>query len=716
MKRKRRVITALKKHAGMEVIMKELEEITKDTENYQERLHFAVERIREIYAENTGEDATVKIHGKGFPDYFAKVSAFLLEVFDFYEKNQRGAFSQFSLEEWKSLNHSLYQDVIDNHYENSYANPDYSVKILGEEFGQILASLYTELRSNIVYAFENRLFYLTTTYELFIEIYNILEQPDASYEEVRSAIYYYFFDYADVTVEDNLHDTFDPARSFATDIICSSDFTDLRYLYRFGEYISENELEMAAYLNSLSEKEIHDMAFTFTDGYRRGFDLYRIDLSRKKTVNLRYRLGMERMIREVIRQLKELGLTPIIYRAGVSISRRNPRGKVGFHGASPNKQYEYDHRMDDAIFFDKAYAERKLALQKQTLESIKDLCRDFAGPAVVENFGETPFNPLDKENAYRYSEKQQRQKVEFQSANGLLLNEFVPGEQTSFSIIAYPLPEIGEHFPEIFHETIRVNTLNQQEYLEIQNHIIHALDQGEYVTITGRGENRTDLTVALTAIENPEKETKFENCLADVNIPLGEVFTTPRLKGTHGLLHVTKVYLNDLEYHDFSLTFTEGLVSDYHCSNFPTEEENKKYILENVLFHHKTLPMGEFAIGTNTTAYTMGKKYHTSHLLPILIAEKTGPHFAVGDTCFSHEEDLVTYNPDGKQMIAKENDFSRLRHTDSKKAYFNCHTDVTIPYDELGDIVVHTVTGEQIPIIQEGRFVLPGTEQLNQVL
>ena len=32
-------------------------------------------------------------------------------------------------------------------------------------------------------------------------------------------------------------------------------------------------------------------------------------------------------------------------------------------------------------------------------------------------------------------------------------------------------------------------------------------------------------------INNPDKETVFENCLADVNIPLGEVFTSPVLKG-----------------------------------------------------------------------------------------------------------------------------------------------------------------------------------------
>lgn len=372
--------------------------------------------------------------------------------------------------------------------------------------------------------------------------------------------------------------------------------------------------------------------------------------------------------------------------------------------------------MDDAIFFDKAYADRRLQEQKLALEAIKELCADFAGPAVIETFGEEPFNPIEKKEALHYSKKQQKWKLELQSALGILSNEYIPGDQTSFSIISYPLPEIGENYTEIFRETIRVNTLDQEEYLAIQSKIIDALDLGEFVTVTGRCGNRTQMTISLTPMEHPDRETRFENCLADVNIPLGEVFTSPQLSGTEGVLHVKRVFLNDLEYHDLTLFFKDGVITDYTCSNFDAETENKDYIKANVLFHHETLPMGEFAIGTNTTAYAMGKKYGISHLLPILIAEKTGPHFAVGDTCFSHEEELITYNPDHKQMIAKENDFSRLRHTDSQRAYFNCHTDITIPYDELGDICVHTKKGQVIPIIRQGRFVLAGTEALNALL
>ena len=49
--------------------------------------------------------------------------------------------------------------------------------------------------------------------------------------------------------------------------------------------------------------------------------------------------------------------------------------------------------------------------------------------------------------------------------------------------------------------------------------------------------------------------------------------------------------------------------------------------------------------------------------------------------------------------------------------YFSCsvilHTDITIPYDELGSIVAYAYDGTAYPIIESGRFVLAGTEELN---
>ncbi|MCD8300305.1 MAG: leucyl aminopeptidase, partial [Clostridiales bacterium] len=101
---------------------------------------------------------------------------------------------------------------------------------------------------------------------------------------------------------------------------------------------------------------------------------------------------------------------------------------------------------------------------------------------------------------------------------------------------------------------------------------------------------------------------------------------------------------------------------------------------------------------------------------PILIAEKTGPHFAVGDTCYSHEEDVVTKNPDGKKIIARENEISAKRKEDPAGAYFNCHMDITIPYAELGAITAIHPDGTETDIIRDGLFRIKGAEELNTPL
>ena len=372
------------------------------------------------------------------------------------------------------------------------------------------------------------------------------------------------------------------------------------------------------------------------------------------------------------------------------------------------------HKEDAALYLDRKLAERRLSVLHAAYEEYKELAAVHAGPAVMEIFGERPFLPKSCSEALRLSEKQQELSVWYNNEAGQLVNRYIPGDERSFTIIAWPIPEIGENFEEIFAETVKINNLDYRLYQGIQQKLIDALDQGAYVHIKGAGKNRTDMKVQLWSVENPEKETIFENCVADVNIPVGEVFTSPKLTGTEGTLHVSEVYLNDLKYLDLELTFQDGRVASYSCANFEEEEENRKYIRNNVLFNHETLPLGEFAIGTNTTAYMVAGKYGIASKLPILIAEKMGPHFAVGDTCFSWSEDNPTYNPDGKRIIAKDNECSILRKEDVSKAYFNCHTDITIPYDELESIRVVRADGSGITLIENGRFVLPGTEELNR--
>ena len=687
-----------------------IREIQKEkNEKYEERHVLAVGRLRGIVSEETVPEQ--------YLSYFQDVAIFLLELENVRRKVENGEWARYSVEEMESLNEILYSDVLGEHYGSSYANPAYAAEKLGLEMGQLMSMLYAEMRSGIPYSFENRVDYLTILFELFIEVYNSFESDTVPEpKEIRDILYWYASDYCDVFLADRIMEQIDPTYSFAVDIIENADFDNDRYLYGFGEYITENELGTARHLRTLPEETLRKMADVYTEGYRIGFINTGKDLSKKSVVNIRYSLGFEKVIRIAIENFRKMGLKPVIYRAASSVITKREHHKIGYYGAVPNWQYEYDHRQDQALFMDKRYIERRLEVARTVYEQHKDQAAQFAGPAVMETFGEKPFSPKAVPEAPSYNEEQKKLAVSYDSRSGQLTNEYIKGEERSFTIVAYPVPEIGEKYPEIFDEVIRINTLDAKLYEKVQQTMIDALDQGEYVHVKGKGENRTDIKVKLYHLNDPEKETIFENCVADVNIPVGEVFTSPVLEGTSGVLHVSRVYLEGLQYTDLELTFEDGKVTDYRCGNFDDPEEGRRYIADNVLKGHQSLPLGEFAIGTNTTAYVAGKKYGIEDKMPILIAEKTGPHFAVGDTCYSWSEDIRVYNPNGKEIVAKDNSVSLNRKEDVSKAYFNCHTDITIPYEELEEISVVTKDGKHIILIKDGRFVLPGTEVLNKPL
>lgn len=673
----------------------------------KERWLLAKERIEEI-AREPEIDGTLGI-------YFQKTADFLMLMQKAWEKTESGTLKHASLEELKVWNQTLYEDIAGDAYQRSFANPSYAVAELGETYGQILSFVYAELRGMIVYAYEQRAEEMLIYMELFLQLHSAFcteELPTK--EELLQDVYWFISDNSDISVTRRIREQLDPSLSFFRDIIMEADLEDLRYLYQFGEYITDTEIQTSQYLNTLPLEEIEKIASVFTEGYRIGFLVNQKPLYKKKTVNIRYCIGFERIIRQAVINFQKMGLESILYRAAVSRVNMREANRIGCYGTSANRQYEYDHKGDAALFMDKAFVERKLGVLRTAYETYKELAEVHAGPAVMEVFGEKPFEPEGKAEALKLNKKQQENQVLLNSRAGQITNEYIKGEERSFTIIAFPVPDIGERFPEIFADTVKLNTLDYKTWQKIQQKMIDVLDTGTYVRIKGSNGNQTDLLVALKSMEDPLHETVFENCVADVNIPVGEVFTSPKLKGTKGVLHVGGVYLDGLYYKDLRLTFCDGMITEYTCANYQEEEENKRYLRENVLFHHKTLPMGEFAIGTNTTAYMMGKKYGIAGRLPILIAEKMGPHFAVGDTCFSWEEDVVTCNPDGKKMIAKENECSMVRKEDVEKAYFNCHTDITIPYDELGEIVVLHKDGTETAIIQEGRFVLEGTAYLNR--
>ena len=673
--------------------MKYQEYIGEIKEELGERLELVMLRLSSMAKE--------EVLAEPYAHYFKTISEYTLELYQIWGDVQEGTFDKYSEAKLKLLNQKLNAPFLPEAYESSYANPPYAVKTLGKEYGQMLAMVFARLKQDTREVFAGNCRYLCYYAELIVELYNYFEDMDElSPKMIQECIYSFMHDYSEIFTEDSVERLLNPDYDFDTRILMNADLTNTAYLYQYGLFVGENERKSSAFLNTFSDDEVQAMADTYTEGYRIGFEVCNKDITKKSVVEIRYPIGFERMIRVAV----------------CNFERMNLKAVVKPYSTSVNKQFDYDHKEDAALWLDKAYVEYRLECLRNAFEKNKEIAPLYGGPAVVEVFGEEPFAPVSKEENVRFTEKQQQLFVHFRSENSRMTNTYIRGEERSFTIIAYPIAAIGEQYEAIFAETVKINTLDYALYRDMQQKIIDVLDTADRVHIVGANGNRTDLYVKIYDLKNPEKETAFENCVADVNIPVGEVFTSPVLEGTEGKLHVSQVYLNELNYKNLEMDFKDGMIVDYTCTNFESEEENKTYIKDNVLFHHDTLPMGEFAIGTNTTAYRVAREYDIAAKMPILIAEKTRPHFAVGDTCYTYDEDNMTYNPDGKAIVARDNSISAQRKTDLSKAYFNCHTDITIPYDELGAITVIRKDGTTEDIIRDGKFVVPGTESLNEQL
>lgn len=677
-------------------------------ETFNEEILALQEEIVDIYMEESNKKDSLALYAK-------KVAGFLGDMFSLESEINEAYFADKTFDELLDLNHKYYEDIAGDNYLTSYANPDVTTEMFGREIGQVLATIYFRIRGSVAFAFEGRQVSIMWTGGLFVKAYERMK-PFRDNLKDKSEVYLSLVKLLKEEASNNreekmalgIYRRFNPAFNIYSKI--ASLPYDRKNIFRYGMYIGDNEIKLLDYFESLPEEKLQKIADTYTEAFIRGFERNNVSLDGKKTVNVGYHIGFEPIIKKAYENLQAHGLVPVVH---YEISG-SPRPRI--INTKPSPQMEYDHKFDDGLYNDQALCDEALEITDQAYTKYQDLLKQFAGPAVMEVFGDTPFEPVSKDTTVKYSKELTEILKSFTNSRQQILNRFLPRSAYSFVLISFPIPEIGDQFAEIFDATIEVNTLDEAKYMDIQGKIIDALDQGRGVHITGRRGNKTDLFVAFNQDFDKAKQTNFVNCTADVNVPVGEVFTSPQLEGTKGKLHVSEVFLHGLNYKELEINFEEGMMVSYSCKNFDDEEKNQDFIKENLTHPYESLPLGEFAIGTNTTAYAMAKKYKIDDIIPILIGEKMGPHFAVGDTCFVWSEEIETFNPDGREIVGKENTKTRLRNEKPSQAYTYCHTDITIPYKELGHIIVQVPDGEDIPIIKDGRFVLPGTEALNEPL
>ncbi|MBL6988954.1 MAG: aminopeptidase [Bacteriovoracaceae bacterium] len=634
-----------------------------------------------------------------FSQYFKKTIERILKC-NSLEKNLNDEyFKSHTLEELKEQNHSLFSEILDDNYNTCYSNPSYTAELFGKELGPVLASFYASIFKYTSYAFTHKTYLMESWNQSFIEVYDAINADKKDKLTLTSLVSKVDRDVNEEEMTMNVLRRFDVDSSIHTSIVMDSDLTDQKYLYRYGEYICDNEIKLSSFIQKFTQDKIDTLSKSMANAYVRGFELGRKDMKKKKSVAIYYYIGQERLVKSLVKEFEAVGLKSILSYAD---------------GTKPNRQYDYDYRFSHALFFNKEYSDQTYNTFNKVSSDNKQLLNEFSGAFFFDSFGESPFSPESKPLALKFDDQQQKLFSEHSSKMRETQNKYIPRTETSFGIIAFPTPEIGKDFENIFEETSNINMLDTEHYEKIQHNIVNVLDKADFVHVKGKNNNKTDIMVKMPKIDDPKTQTNFVNCGADVNIPVGEVFTTPQLKKTNGTLHINETYLDGLNYKDLIFTIKDGYVTDFNCSNFDNEEEGKKYIQENLFFPHKTLPIGEFAIGTNTLAYVMAQKYNLLSILPILIVEKMGPHFAFGDTCFSWEEDWKVYNPiDNKEIVARDNEKTLLRKTDLQKAYTQCHTDITLPYEDLDFISVVTTDETRVDIIKDGRFAVPGTEELN---
>lgn len=674
-----------------------------DLRKYFEKRNLAVQEsyegilttIRRIHQETKSTKEK-----NGYCAFLNRTSTLILDAAEHEKELGEHYFTQTPFDELLKTNNKHYDEITLELYEKkSYANPAYCVSLFGEGFGQLMSYFYCQYRAYPLYALYHQVFEMEKYNRLFVNVANqVTSERPPDYDVLKTCITQLQREEHTDSFILNLHMSYDKDFAYLKGIVENADLNDLAYLFRYGQYVSDNEIKTARLLQTYPAKKIKKLAKQIADAYIKGFQKDGKTIEKKSVVSIYYAMGQERIIRELITELKRNDLEAVIMRVSTS---------------EINEQYHYDHRFDNALYLDESHAHLFQKNYEDAYDACKEMLAQWSGIIALDKFGRAPFAPKNKKEAVRLSPQQQQLFQQYRSALGQIREKYVPHKKTSFTLVSFPSPEIGENFEEIFGDIVEVNMLDTRQYECIQQKIIDVLDVADYVHV--KGNNRTDITVKMHEITQPEKQTNFVNCGADINIPVGEVFTTPRLKGTHGVLHIEKVYLRGLEYRDLELTFKDGYVVDYMCKNFDSDKENKEYVEENLLFPHKTLPIGEFAIGTNTLAYIIAKKHNILHLLPVLIIEKMGPHFAIGDSCFALEEDVPAYNAiNNKEVIARENEKSALRNTSMADAYAFKHIDITLPYESIAFISAITKQGEKIDIIRDGRFVIKGTEELNR--
>ena len=234
------------------------------------------------------EISSIDANGKEEMIFLKSLAEKIYRVCSMEDKLNDEYFQSKTFDELLKENNDLYSDILGDNYNTSYGNPDYAVKVLGKENGQVATYIYNRMYEIISLVFQHKTENIDKLLDLFVAVYNYVKVSGCDSAGLKKLIRNYEIEALDFNAEKRVRNYVVETRGLYKEIAEKAG-SDLRYLFRYGKYIGKNEIETAKFLADY--KDIPKIADTMVKGYVESFERENKDLSKKSTVKLFYYIG-----------------------------------------------------------------------------------------------------------------------------------------------------------------------------------------------------------------------------------------------------------------------------------------------------------------------------------------------------------------------------------------------------------------------------------------
>ncbi len=580
---------------------------TKTEAKYREFRSYMEKHVAEMIASG---DKSFRDRMMRYSKYWGE---YLVYACDLEEKRGTDYLKYASLQELKDEQKKVYQDLTTEGYMTGFAGMS-NMNNQAKEVGLALSMFSAVFLKAPEEAFKHRRFRLLKLMDLYVELHKRISSRGQVKAEALISLYQDFVRHDLADAESIFFtETFSPSDEYLTEIVTEHNLTEPYYLYELGIPVGECELGWYKAFLGMDDVLVNDAAAALVDGfemdlkgkepqhpYRRYSDSEDYTI-RRKGVAVDYPAGCEALARKVTEKLLERGYVPFIRKA---------------ESMAVSPAFTREHKGDLMRFPIEEAQSMTEATAAKCAEDNEAMLKGFAGSITIrqgveavrmipEPRGKGPGGRPQRLFG-RYSLRQSEKKAQDTEA---LKERFLAvvaekGELSQCGHISMILPayEPSETFPGKLAKYLKL--ASEKIYAERPQQVLcDVMDKASYVYLEGKGDNVTDLLVALHPIRDPKTETNFQSDSGNNVLPGGCVFTIPQLAETNGVLHLEEAKAAGVTFRNLKLTFEEGVICDYSCENFETEAENRQLIRNKLFRGSDTLPISELSIGTNTEAY-----------------------------------------------------------------------------------------------------------------